>query len=1074
MKNVKVPSIGIYYDTEFDAKSQELLSVQLLLKVDPDQLTLADLDVNELMKETLVINSEDINNDFNPIHECTALRLFDEIRANEISNDLNNLTKIFEEKYKENHSYQVSQLIELPVTQHFCSKWNVNPKSIIKKSIPKVKDSIKITLNLNTFKVYLTAHFADVDLFRVFGHNWQFLLLNSVVSQKRTLQANISSFAMWGNQLSKVEIILKDTMHRFPPIKKGLLDQCRALGVSEEFWKYDIIREDIAKKMGVECTKNAIMGNIKVLKEIDYPEFKRYGAMDCVATLALDLTQKELFGLVRAELGLPVKSSVADTTGSNVSSVIKDLIHKHYETSNPQKLSLKALRKRNNTYQTVQETKSRFEVVRSLLSQTTVKNTQVIHTNELGFVPLRTVGGLLYSRMAKHPFVSGMLGDLDIAGAYSTAMSNMNVYIGQPQIICYHKTNNPPTLREIIEDYNIPGRCPRDGWFVRVSGNLNKAVNTLILSDLRYEGKAVLTETIDEVINGDNVDKSNRLKNRKHIEQFNIDSISVQNAESCILTKEIVHGLVNQSLLEVLQLLPKDWYEEYLNLKVDTVVFVENDLICESFEEFEEMHNSKPFQKKDRINLETQQIVPSTKNVCLRFPISEYWKTLKDIRTKHKKAKNPIQEIYKLILNSGYGALACVHLPVNNLLASNTITANIRSVAWLMMNALNGFQVITDGCTFSYDSIPVGLNFRELVSANPEYLVSFTPEIQSGIKPEDCGLNWIGSEYKKHLANFYGLSSDSYLVKTFDYELKDESFDGKSHVTFNEFWNNNSGNYTKAFKLENETVEVVRSIKEKEAFTLDDEPETIRHTKLKARGFKTQDESLWDWYSRSIKSSYSEHKYITDFTLTKFRDSCQDAITLLGKNDEIRLPCGFTKYIVKVPKLISRSQFLFKTRDQLKTFEKAQMKLDQISNQLISRNDWEELKLEDLTEFGITELKYSPEEYFAYSKEHSIGLGWEVLCPRKQQARCKTIGQIRIEIYQKIQSGDSDFSKLYAELLRKKKLGEYVKPFLMACTVFKKHYEEQFITLCLDRLSDPTSFRLTRDNVRYLREFYPS
>ena len=87
----------------------------------------------------------------------------------------------------------------------------------------------------------------------------------------------------------------------------------------------------------------------------------------------------------------------------------------------------------------------------------------------------------------------------------------------------------------------------------------------------------------------------------------------------------------------------------------------------------------------------------SQKNLCLNFPINTYFPILREKRNKLKKEKNPIQEVYKLFGNSTYGALACIYLAINNLLAANQITAMARANTWMMINFLNGFQAITDG-----------------------------------------------------------------------------------------------------------------------------------------------------------------------------------------------------------------------------------------------------------------------------------------------------------------------------------------------------------------------------------------
>ncbi|MFM7366736.1 MAG: hypothetical protein ACKO2Z_02800, partial [Sphaerospermopsis kisseleviana] len=99
------------------------------------------------------------------------------------------------------------------------------------------------------------------------------------------------------------------------------------------------------------------------------------------------------------------------------------------------------------------------------------------------------------------------------------------------------------------------------------------------------------------------------------------------------------------------------------------------ELIAENLNELLELREELPdesyvetFNPKNGIkNIETQYY---KNNVALKFDIGRFWRELKSKRSVYKKAKNPIQEIFKLVGNSGYGVLACLHLATNNLVAS--------------------------------------------------------------------------------------------------------------------------------------------------------------------------------------------------------------------------------------------------------------------------------------------------------------------------------------------------------------------------------------------------------------------
>jgi hypothetical protein len=129
-----------------------------------------------------------------------------------------------------------------------------------------------------------------------------------------------------------------------------------------------------------------------------------------------------------------------------------------------------------------------------------------------------------------------------------------------------------------------------------------------------------------------------------------------------------------------------------------------------------------------------------------------------------------------------------MYLAINNLVASNMITSMARTNCWLMLYALNGFSPITDGTCFSWENLPLGKKFRELVTENPSYVYSYSPNIESGIDKNLVGQNWIDTDFKKHLASFFDIPETHYLVKLFDYELKDESFLTKEGEEVLESW----------------------------------------------------------------------------------------------------------------------------------------------------------------------------------------------------------------------------------------------------------------------------------------------
>src|SRR5262249_7228775 len=72
--------------------------------------------------------------------------------------------------------------------------------------------------------------------------------------------------------------------------------------------------------------------------------------------------------------------------------------------------------------------------------------------------------------------------------------------------------------------------------------------------------------------------------------------------------------------------------------------------------------------------------------------------------------------------NTLYGVAASPHLATNNVVLANVVTATARALAFVLQLALNGFQVITDGCTYRRDQVSRG-TLADCLAADPEYPV---------------------------------------------------------------------------------------------------------------------------------------------------------------------------------------------------------------------------------------------------------------------------------------------------------------------------------------------------------------
>lgn len=932
----------------------------------------------------------------------------------------------------------------------FFNSYNLTENNLIYKRNSRDKTS-SLIIKPESILVELGFFFQHADLFKIWGRNHQeWLLKTARISQYRVLKLmgnndNKCFYLDIENRLIEVRMSFREYMYRFPPRLKGLDNQALVFGVDSR--KINIKTDEIGVKLGIK--KDEIMENMSLLRENMVNEFVNYLTVDLFVTHGLDETQRELLHLLRSNFELD-DAEISDTTGANVSKFIVNLISKNFNQSSDSK-----------------EYKLNESIIKNQMRLTRIDNLQEIELNDFGYQSFLTVGGLLFSRMVEYPYLKGNFGDLDQKSCYASAMSKLNVYLGEPKVVTF-KYKNKPKLREVV-NFIKKKNIPNDGWFVRVSGKFEKAFNTLILSDLRFIPKKLKnpeiipfnTDIQSSVMIANNPSRYGINDNKKVLGGFNNDKVGKKLSVSTLLLKEIKFGLVNYDILETILLMPVEWQEEYFDLDVNALVYFVPELIVDSLDELEEKRSLLPedpiIQKFDfdkEINSHTSQNYKN--NVALRFDIGSIWTELKDNRNRYKKEKNPVQEVLKLFQNSGYGVLACLYLSTNNLMASNQITAQARVAAWIMTNSLNGFAPITDGTGFCWDKIPFNQTFKDILKDNPEYLFKYDINIKSELNIPENRQNWIDTEFKKHLAKFYQIDVKHHLIQKFDYELKTEIFETKKGEKietdlFTIYINSNSGNYIKGMGECNIMLNEI-------------EYDFLHQTDyLKARSYHVDDD-LIKWYSESLIDGYKQPIIYSENSILKFGDGTQKAIQYLKEVERIVHPMGFSMKIFKMMKLITRSQFLFLNESQLKNFETNEFKLVEISKLFSSKKFWDEFK---------HDAKIEGVDYYEFSKTHSTGVGFELLAlMNKYKGSIKSIRQL---IQGKILEGCQNFNAgLNLDRTVEKVLNDEIKQILASVIMLKKNEDIKLKNTLLNSLKEPTLLVVSRDNIHSLDDVWNS
>ena len=256
--------------------------------------------------------------------------------------------------------------------------------------------------------------------------------------------------------------------------------------------------------------------------------------------------------------------------------------------------------------------------------------------------------------------------------------------------------------------------------------------------------------------------------------------------KSRLFTKQIESGIVTADLWGLIQAMPEAVRLDYEALDAESLVFYPRALIATDGGHYDRLcqelgstlvpwRSSIDFARKRKTTDEDW----SAANVSLSFALGSFTEQIGEFRRQAREAsghrKHGEEQNWKLLANSLYGTLASAFFPVGNVVAANQITAAVRPAAYAMIQALNGFQVVTDGCTYRRDQIPAVL-FAECLRLQDDYPICRAAE--GGkipfLKPEEVPENnaefavW----FKAHVQTFFAQAAVP-TVERFDFEHKE-------------------------------------------------------------------------------------------------------------------------------------------------------------------------------------------------------------------------------------------------------------------------------------------------------------
>ena len=1045
----KLSTITLYGDTEFNQQLEGMVSLAA-------PVFCPELDV------IYCADKEELDDDFDLISYVLKEKGYkvDKINRQQLEDKLNNLWK--KKGYKSFTAKSKRKFIQEKLVKTEFDKLGLDLDNC---DIEYSKRKKKLYVKFNSIEVKLQFFFAFADLFRIFGKNCQIIWYERAkLTQFRTIKV------MGQVKISRLvdgiptDFIIKifDNRYCFPPRKGSLDGQSQTFGVDKHLEKLALatqnaeikdliarfkskvkISELIEEKFGDKISEQWCKENMHIVREKYQGIFTMYAKVDCLITWGLNQALNEMLAKVCELLEIP-KPDLAETCGKNIENILLGLIKKHFSIKDGDDSKF--------------DSKDLLELINLGRSESLAK----IDGNQFGIVPSSVVGGLLFSRTAKESVIKGNLFDLDLKSCYATALTSMSLYLGQPTHLTFKY--DKPTIKQVV-DLIHQREIPKDAWMLRVSGMLDKAVNTLILSDSNFDNsKCILSDNKRYAMPTD-IDLE-----AENLNLIDAEKPSEPTAISKILIKLINHGVLTEATLTALSDLPPKLFEEFLNLKADAIIYYNPSTYCYSTEELIEKRSNLPTHTIEELLTENLQKSTITKlsgdNACLVFPISKYYKQVADLRAKMKKAGDPVQEIFKLVLNSTYGILASLVMKVNNPIGANWITSCARAAAWRMTNALNGLNPITDGTAVNNKTIPFGMTFHEVLKKYPDYLEHYQPNISNNIELNFTSPSDFNQMYIEHLEKFIGKSD--WLTQMYAYDLKDEKNSEKNeYFHYQKHYNTNAGNYVK---------------------------EGLFGNTFKCRSYRQTDE-LTTWFKECCEGKYTRHLIYADKAIVKLSQGSQDSIRILKDAEDVANkgkklikmpqelaeqiavegichPMGFSKYEIKLLKLISPSQFLCKDIRQFKILLSFYEECKNISKILLPSDNWnKKLAIQKIqrefpiitSDGNLQNIEYRQDlDYAAFNRLNPVGLGFELLIWANSRWYCLNDVRRRfIQLIEDYHPYDDNWNLRHdlnwTRLIENLESNIYLKHLLAAVQIAKLNYEVDYRQTLANSVNDPMS-----------------
>ncbi|MEO5348330.1 MAG: hypothetical protein H7836_01590 [Magnetococcus sp. YQC-3] len=542
-------------------------------------------------------------------------------------------------------------------------------------------ENIRALMNLPKFEFCIYAHFALVELFMmVIDQYYKEDIKNKIMLQKIEHEKRLRASSSFSDSVAMPWSIIID-QHEFC-VYLSFIDTC--------FIHNQTKYSDFCKRVGLSVEdKELIQGDdFKRMDQVYFEKpanFDKYAIGDLQIYDALKANSK-YFNHIWDELDIGEYWSREPhlTMGANMNEIFVAKLLKLFG------IAPNRNKDKNNFLQlfkpsTVEYLKTRTNTTEAMLS--------------------KIDGGRCRNNRPTLVKLHESMVDIDLSSCYGESMRNQVYPIGRPITIKFDQDSNrnhAVSLREFLDSLKwgkpdcelLPGL-----WFARVS--------TPPGYQLRYAQDFLASWYDWKKAEIDNFPASStHLALQEMLNELDGKSGTVK-----IFTHEIQNAVITHDFIQWLEFIcgQKQRNELFNMLFIQTAIIYPKSERCNSTQEFLDRHNNH--QGKNTCELEigcltTEQII--TTRECFAWygvGLDELIvNDLMEFRKCHPK-KTPLNELYKLCVNSLFGVCTSSHMKTSNIVVGNNLTARARAAIWYVEKGLHCIQTITDGGVFDLNHV---------------------------------------------------------------------------------------------------------------------------------------------------------------------------------------------------------------------------------------------------------------------------------------------------------------------------------------------------------------------------------